>query len=88
VSLPHDTRPIRVWVDADVGIAETVEYLNTIPGIRTLASCQGTIGEGGSCPYRAQVMVTWTTEAFEKLRCEFDVTVLGENWGYLHPRDR
>lgn len=86
MSLPHPTRPIQVWVDADEGIADIVVYLNTIAGVRTLASCQGTISEGGPNPYRAQVMATWTDEAFERLEKEFDVTVLGDRWGYLHPR--
>jgi hypothetical protein len=86
VTVPHATRPILVWIDADLGIADFVSYLNTIPGIRTHASCQGTIGEGGPHPYRAQVMATWTAEAFDKLKsegCEF--TLLGDGWGYVHP---
>jgi len=87
VSLPHKTRPVQVWVDADLGIADLVVYLNTIPGVRTIASCQGTIGEGGPNPYRAQVMCTWSEEAFARLLAEFDVTVLGINWGYVHPRE-
>ena len=82
----HKTTPIQIWVDVDEGIAEMVTYLNTIPGVRTHASCQGTIGEGGPAPYRAQVMATWTNEAFERLKSEFDVTIEGKNWGYLHPR--
>ena len=81
----HKTRPIQVWVDADVGIADVVEYLNRIPGVRTLASCQGTIGEGGPEPYRAQVMATWTDEALRRLEQEFEVEALGENWGYVYP---
>jgi hypothetical protein len=85
VGLPHLTRPIKVWADVDLEIAEMVEYLNTIPGLRTLASCQGTLGEGGENPYRPQVMCTWPPELFERLKDEFDVTVLGENWGYIHP---
>lgn len=82
----HKTMPIQVWVDVDEGIAEMVAYLNTILGVRTHASCQGTIGEGGPAPYRAQVMATWTDKAFERLTREFDVTLEGKNWGYLHPR--
>jgi hypothetical protein len=87
VSLPHKTRPVQVWVDADLGIADLVVYLNTIPGVRTDASCQGTIGEGGPNPYRAQVMCHWTNEAWPRLREEFDITPLGMNWGYVHPRN-
>lgn len=89
MSLPHKTRPIQVWVDADLGIADMVEYLNTIPGVRTLASCQGTIGEGGPNPFRAQVMAEWTDEAFARLRAEFDISYEAESngkWGYLHPK--
>lgn len=90
LSLPHKTRPIKVWVDADLGIADMVEYLNTIPGVRTQASCQGTIGEGGPHPYRAQVMCTWNPEALPRLQAEFDVDVerLGNgSWGYVRPRE-
>lgn len=83
----HEQTAIQVWVDVDIGIADLVRYLNTIPGVRTHASCQGTIGEGGSSPYRAQVMTTWPDAATEqRLRAEFDVTELGERWGYIHPR--
>lgn len=82
----HRTVPVQVWADIDEGIAEMVRYLNTIPGVRTHASCQGTIGEGGPAPYQAQVMATWTDDAFERLKREFDVTVEGDHWGLLHPR--
>jgi hypothetical protein len=83
----HKTVPVQVWVDIDSGIAEMVRYLNTIPGVRTHASCQGTIGEGGAAPYRPQVMVTWSDEVLERLRREFDVTMEGDHFGYLHPRE-
>jgi hypothetical protein len=87
MGLPHETRPIQVWVDADLGIADMVAYLNTISGVRTEASCQGTIGEGGPHPYRAQVLCTWTPEALVRLQAEFDVVPEGNgNWGYVHPR--
>lgn len=89
--LPHKTRPIKVWVDVDFGISKTVLYLNTIPGVRTHSSCQGTIGEGGPHPYRAQVMCSWTPRALKRLRAEFDVTFpKGSNgtWGYIHPEVR
>jgi hypothetical protein len=85
----HRQIAIQVWVDVDEGIADTVLYLNSIPGIRTLASCQGTLGEGGPRPYRPQVMVTWSTlEAFARLYREFDLSeVSGEGgWCYVHPR--
>jgi hypothetical protein len=89
MSLPHETRPIHVWVDADLGIADMVEYLNTIPGVRTHTSCQGTIGEGGPQPYRAYVSASWSTEALERLRGEFDVVPDPDgngSWGDVHPR--
>ncbi len=76
-----------VRVDVDEGIADLVIYLNTIPNVRTHASCQGTIGEGGPHPYRPQVLVAWSTpEAFERLRHEFDMSDMHEAWCYVHPR--
>jgi hypothetical protein len=88
MSLPHPTKRIQVWADVDIGIADLVEYLNTIPGVTTHASCQGTIGEGGPHPYRPQVMCTWTPEALERLRDEFDITMEGNaTWGYVHPKE-
>jgi hypothetical protein len=86
----HETQPVLVWADCDLGIADLVAYLNTIPGVRTHASCQGTIGEGGPHPYRAQVMCGWTPEAFALLSEEFDITYPEEcdkTWGYVHPRE-
>ena len=49
----HNEVPVLVWADIDENIADFVRYLNTIPGVRTDASCQGTLGEGGPAPYRA-----------------------------------
>jgi hypothetical protein len=84
---PHSTIPMLVWADIDEGIADMVRHLNTIPGVRTWASCQGTIGEGGPHPYRAQVAVSWPDDAtFERLRSEFDVSDIGDQWCYVHPR--
>jgi hypothetical protein len=85
----HKQVTVSVFVDVDEGIADMVVYLNAIPGVRTHASCQGTIGEGGSNPYRAQVMVTWeSAEAFARLEREFDVSEVSHehHWGYVHPR--
>lgn len=85
-SAPHRTRPVRVWADVDVGIAECVEHLNEIPGVRTHASCQGTIGEGGAEPYPAEVMVSWKTpEAFARLKAEFDIPDNDQAWCYVYP---
>jgi hypothetical protein len=91
----HDTVPVQVWADVDIGIADMVRYLNTIPGVRTLSSCQGTIGEGGPAPYRAQVCVTWDSDStFERLNSEFDFSPpydaeweVNNRWGYVHPRE-
>lgn len=84
---PHKTVRVKVWADVDEGIADLVLYLNTIEGVTTDASCQGTIGEGGPAPYRAQVMAHWAQEAEPRLRAEFDVALEGECWGYIHPRE-
>ena len=81
--------PMQVWVDVDVGIADCVRSLNSIPGVRTHASCQGTLGEGGPAPYRAQVMVTWEDDAaLARLQAEFDLNIEGDHWGYVHPREK
>ena len=84
--IPHKTVPLQVWVDVDIGIAGFVAWLNTIPGIRTHASCQGTIGEGGPHPYRAQVMATWTDKARALIGDRADFTEEGDHWGYIHPK--
>jgi len=85
----HKQRTVLIPVDVDEGVADLVLYLNTIPGVRTHASCQGTIGEGGPNPYRAQVMCTWTSEAYERLKKEFDISLIDSDgtWGYVHPRE-
>jgi hypothetical protein len=84
----HKIVPVLVWVDVDEGIAHVVQYLNTIPGVRTHASCQGTFGEGGPEPYGPQVMISWTgKEAFERLEREFSVEMLGECLAYVRPMD-
>ena len=83
----HKTVPIQVWVDVDEGIAETVKYLNTIPGVRTYASCQGTLGEGGPEPYGPQVMVSWKgADIMWRLSQEFALELLGESLGYVRPK--
>ncbi len=85
----HQTIPVQVWADIDVGIADTVRYLNTIPGVRTHASCQGTLGEGGAAPYQAFVMVSWPDkETLRRLQSEFDIEVEGDYWGRAYPREK
>ena len=88
MSVPHQTIPIKVWVDVDVGIADFVLALNEIPGIRTHASCQGTFGEGGPEPYEPQVVVTWADEAALNRLSHLRITRLGPNFGYVHPAER
>ena len=86
ISHQHKTVPIQVWVDVDEGIAETVKYLNTIPGVQTYAWCQRTIGEGGAEPYGPQVMVSWTAGwTLARLAWEFDLELLGECFAYVRP---
>ena len=72
----HKTRPVLVWVDVDVGIAEIVESLNDYDpqldncGIKTHGSCMGTLDQGGPHPYRPFVNVSWQTEEEFKWLCE------------------
>lgn len=85
----HSTVAVQVWVDVDEGIAPDVIRLNAMPGVRTLSSCQGTIGEGGAAPYGKYVMVSWEDDdALARIRGEYFVLPEGENWGYALPGDR
>ena len=77
---PHETRPVSILVDVDLGIADMVEYLQMIPGVRTHASCEGT----PTMP--AYVMATWHHDLLPRLQREFNVELVGEMWGYLRPR--
>jgi len=83
--LPHKTVPMLVWADVDIGIADTVRRLNEILGVRTHSSCQGDDNEAGKVkPY---VMVSWAwDDVLKSLLREFDVTLAGNYWGYVHPR--
>lgn len=71
--MEHPTTPIKVWADIDLGVVDMVVVLNSIEGVRTIASCQGTIGEGGPRPYPAHVMALWTPEALKEIRRYYDV---------------
>ena len=82
----HETIPVLVWVDVDRGIAGHVGYLNDIPGVRTFASCQGTIGEGGSHPYPAQILASWPPEVESKILQRFTVGERMTGCAYLHPK--
>ena len=80
----HKTIPVKVWVNVDVGIADFVIVLNKIKGVRTHASCQGTLGEGGAHPYIGHVMVTWDSKkVLASLKKRFIVEIAGKNWGYV-----
>jgi hypothetical protein len=81
-SINHETRPVQVWIDADLGIAELVEQLNAIEGVRTHASCQGSIGEGGPEQYGP----TLKSHGPMRRRAKYQIEVQGEAWGYLRPR--
>lgn len=82
----HETRPIKVWADVDIGIADFVEYLNQISGVRTHGSCQGTLDEGGHEPYEAEVMVSWWHDDAKKSLEQFNLKIMGEAFGYVYPR--
>jgi hypothetical protein len=81
----HETIPVQVWADVDVGIAEVVRQLNTIPGVRTHTSCQGTIGGGGPAPYEAFVHVSWSNPAARAALEKCNLTVEGEAHGTVRP---
>jgi len=76
---PHETEQIMVWVDVDKGIAPLVRYLQSLEGVRTHASCQGTE------TYSAYVLASWPERFAARLADEFDLELLGENWGYIRP---
>ena len=74
----HKTEPVAVWVDVDEGIADAVAYLNSLRGVRTFASCQGTIGEGGAEPYRPYVHAYWPQDVQAQIEERFEI---GEDCG-------
>lgn len=77
----HETKPILVWADVDIGVLPIVWDLNRIEGVRTLASCEAT---GRS--YAPYVMAAWPSEKLAIILKRYDVTLLGNNWGHIHPR--
>lgn len=85
MSANHKTVPAQVWVDVDEGIADAVRHLNTIAGVRTFASCQGSID--GAAPYQPYVMAHWPTERKEEIEKHFTIGDVYDTWGYLHPKD-
>lgn len=84
-AIVHETIPVQVWADVDVGIADFVRHLNTLPGVRTEACCQGTIGEGGPEPYGPYVMVVWRNDEAKALLEPFGLKIEGEPFGYVYP---
>jgi hypothetical protein len=85
-SINHETIPVQVWADIDIGIADDVRWLNSLPGVRTFASCQGTMGEGGPLPYGAYVKCWWPPEHDTAIRARFHIVVEGNGWRDVRPR--
>jgi hypothetical protein len=83
---PHITVPVLVWIDVDEGIARAVRWLNQIKGVRTFASCQGILNEGGKEPYRPQVMIYAEGAALKAIQQYFDLGERGDGWLYVHPK--
>jgi hypothetical protein len=94
----HKQRPLLVWADIDEGIYEMVADLNTMSGVRTHASCQGTLDEVplGPAPYGPQVMVSWATpEARSLIAAKYRIeeidrdhgTPTNGSWGYAYPEN-
>jgi len=84
----HETQPVLVWADIDVGVIPVVRRLNEIPGVRTHASCESArqlFSNALQGEYKPEVMASWTDDAWLILLKEFDITLLGNNFGYLHP---
>lgn len=83
----HTTIPVQVWVDVDNGIADIVKHLQKIPGVRTHASCQGTIGEGGAAPYEPYVEVSWADQPTRDiLQVMYHLEIKGLSWGHLRSK--
>ena len=87
-SLNHETVLVQVWEDIDIGIAEYVRWLNSLSGVRTFTSCQGTIGEGGPHPYEPYVVAWWPPEHDAAIRERFVLDVrenIPVGWHSLRP---
>jgi hypothetical protein len=90
-SINHETVPVKIWADIDVGIAAEVRWLNRLDGVRTFTSCQGTIGEGGPRPYRAYIVTWWPKKHDKKIRQRFHVETIAHSyppsdWYSLSPK--
>lgn len=85
----HKTVALQVWVDVDEGVADVVRHLNTMEGVRTHASCEGTpclLYPGGLTCY---VQVTWADDAaLARIQAAYPVRIeSAENhWGYVLPK--
>ncbi len=86
-SVNHQTVPVAVWVDIDIGIAEHVRWLNSLPGVRTFTSCQGTIGEGGPEPYEPYIQAWWPPELGDVIRGRFHLISEGNGWRNIRPKN-
>lgn len=84
----HKTKPLKVWIDIDLGIYESVKLLNTIEGIRTFSSCQGTIGEGGSHPHKPYIMIYCPKSKLKVVKKSFDISKKMNGWIYVHPKKK
>ena len=82
----HKTKPLKVWVDIDVGIYEIVKYLNTIKGVQTFSSCQGTLKEGGNAPYNPYVMIYCPPNKMKLIEKLYKIGQKGDGWMYIHPK--
>jgi hypothetical protein len=85
-SVNHETVPVHVWVDIDIGIAKHVSWLNSLEGVRTFSSCQGTIGEGGPEPYEPYITAWWPKEYDAAISERFDVWRTGNGWSEIRPK--
>jgi hypothetical protein len=85
-SLIHKTVPVAVWIDIDEGIALDVAWLNSLPGVRTFTSCQGTIGEGGPEPYEPYIDAWWPPEHDFAIHERLHLIAEGNGWRILRPR--
>jgi hypothetical protein len=76
--------PVLVWVDVDIGVAKWVRLLNSLPGVRTFASCQGTES------YCAYIMVSFVDDkARARIERDFileDVGMGNSNTFHAHPK--
>lgn len=85
-SVNHKTVPVQCWVDIDTGIATDVSWLNSLEGVRTFASCQGTIGEGGPEPYWPYIKAWWPPEHNEAILKRFHLIKEGNGWKDIRPK--